>query len=75
MSALVRARARTRPAGVRATRLTIVLGVIGVLVVACTCSALGKASHKGWPEIVTTVPEARAVSTAHSTACRTQFPQ
>jgi len=51
MSALARARARTRPAGVRVTRLTIVLGVIGVLAVACTCSALGKASHKGWPEI------------------------
>ena len=51
MSALARARARMRPAGVRATRLTIVLGVIGVLAVACTCSALGKASHKGWPKI------------------------
>ena len=51
MSALARARARTRPAGVRVTRLTIVLGVIGVLAVACTCSALGKASHKGWPKI------------------------
>jgi hypothetical protein len=40
-----------RPAGTPAGRLAVGFGIAVIVVAGFTCSALGKASHKGWPEI------------------------
>jgi hypothetical protein len=40
-----------RPASTPVGRLAVGFGIVGIAIAAFTCSALGKASHAGWPEI------------------------